>query len=98
MSDDGKYNGWANYATWRVNLEIVEDYANGLLHDEYEGQRFEDVGELATHLKEHVEEIVGAPLPSLAVDYATAFLSDVDWYEIAEHYPELIVVSDEDGE
>jgi len=20
-----KYNGWTNYATWRINLEIIED-------------------------------------------------------------------------
>ena len=27
---DKKYNGWTNYATWRVNLEIIDG------HDWYE--------------------------------------------------------------
>ena len=28
---DERYNGWTNYATWRVNLEIIDgdyDYLN----------------------------------------------------------------------
>ena len=23
---DKKHNGWTNYATWRVNLEIIDGY------------------------------------------------------------------------
>jgi hypothetical protein len=26
MTNDTKYNGWTNYATWRVNLEMVDGY------------------------------------------------------------------------
>lgn len=29
MKDD-KYNGWTNYATWRVQLELISDYVNGM--------------------------------------------------------------------
>jgi len=33
MTTDNKYNGWTNYETWRVNLEIfdnfdISDYSN----------------------------------------------------------------------
>ena len=47
-----KYNGWTNYATWRVNLESVIDETTP---------------------------------DGIAKDYALAFVSDVNYYEIAEN-------------
>ena len=26
MTEEKSYNGWANYATWRIMLEIMADY------------------------------------------------------------------------
>ena len=79
--DDKKYNGWANYATWRINLEI------------FDGREWEvsdlkrmDVSELADLLKDEAEQAItnyGELPEGLAYDYAMAFISDVDWYEIA---------------
>ena len=70
--NDQKYNGWTNYATWRVNLEMFdgsEDYWT------------------AESARELVEEIIYSSTPEgVARDYALAFLSDVNWHEIAEHY------------
>jgi hypothetical protein len=28
MRDNYKYNGWCNYATWRVNLELIDENQN----------------------------------------------------------------------
>ena len=68
------YNGWTNYATWRVNLEM------------FDGS--EDVW-TADSAREFVEEIIESTTPEgIARDYAMAFLSDVNWDEIAEHYQE----------
>ena len=68
------YNGWTNYATWRVNLEIFDG------SNQYWS---------ADSAREYVEEIIIDSTPEgVARDYALAFLSDVNWYEIAEHYQE----------
>jgi len=47
--------------------------------------------ELAELLKEHAEELVSQTAPEgLALDYAEAFLSDVNWHEIASHMIEEV--------
>lgn len=75
------YNGWTNYATWRVNLEI------------FDGQSLRDLGmsrlgiyELGDSLKSYAVEIIEIDGKGLALDYAMAFLSDVNWGELARHY------------
>ena len=74
------YNGWTNYATWRVNLEIFDgqDYENfDLTQDAYD---------LGRDLKDYAEELIYATSnEGLARDYALAFLSDVNWREITEY-------------
>lgn len=70
-----KYNGWTNYATWRVNLEVL----NGYKHTST------DVYDLSQELKEYVENYLDLSDDGITKDYAMAFISDVNWYEIAEH-------------
>lgn len=76
------YNGWTNYATWRVNLEVFDGQDHS---DTWCG--FSDVYDLSQALKDYVEKtLIHEMTPDgLAKDYALAFLSDVNWYEIAEH-------------
>jgi hypothetical protein len=72
--NNNTYNGWTNYATWRVNLEMFDG---------------SDQAWSADSAKEYVEEIIIDSTPEgIARDYALAFLSDVNWVEIAEHYQE----------
>ena len=78
---DKKYNGWANYATWRVNLEIFD----GVDLSDYGWQKLEEY-ELAQALKDYAGEIIDQSPDGLAKDYAMAFLSDVNWWELADHY------------
>jgi len=80
---DKTYNGWTNYATWRVNLEVFD----GLDPREYfDGA--EDVYELSRMLKDFADEVVLNKAEGLAHDYAETFLSAVDYYTIAEHMAE----------
>ena len=88
---DTTYNGWKNYATWRVNLEIISDYVSQTVYDELEiAQEWLDMQtyDLTETLKEYADDVIsnwGNLQESLALDYARAFLEYVDWYEIAEH-------------
>ena len=80
---DKTYNGWTNYATWRVNLEIF-DGAN--IEDMF-GEKEIGVDDLVDYLQQWAEEIIENDTGNggLARDYALAFLSDVNWREIAKH-------------
>ena len=74
------YNGWANYETWRVNLEIFDGIA---WLDQFDDGM--DVYQAADFLKEYAQEIIEQSSPEgLARDYALAFLDAVNWREIAQ--------------
>jgi len=78
------YNGWTNYATWRVNLEMVD----GLDPRDFFPD-CEDMWELRDTIKQYCEEhIQESSKEGLALDYALAFLDDVNWLEIAKHMAE----------
>lgn len=80
------YNGWTNYATWRVNLEIFDgthptiDFGCDIDSDDASY-------DLAKCLQEYAESLITdyKSETTLAQDYALAFLSDVNWHEIAQH-------------
>ena len=80
-----EYNGWTNYATWRVNLEILGDI-------EFENKMSAD------DLKEIVEDCVfnnTVEKDCLAADYARAFISEVNFYEIAQSINEELELQTE---
>jgi hypothetical protein len=84
MMTDTKYNGWTNYATWRVNLEMIDGSDWHCRIDDH-GQT-PDSYDLGKAIKEWAEEFIEESSPEgLARDYAMAFLSDVNWHEIASH-------------
>jgi hypothetical protein len=81
MTNDTKYNGWTNYATWRVNLEIFD----GIDPRDMSWQSMDDY-DLGQYLKEYANELLEMDTKEgLALDYARAFISDVNWREIARH-------------
>jgi hypothetical protein len=74
------YNGWTNYETWRVNLEMFDGTA---WIDEFDdGMSIYDASKLLQNYAE--EYIFQTSTEGLARDYALAFLWDVNWREIAE--------------
>ena len=87
------YNGWSNYNTWRVKLELIDTEVETIKENK---ETFTDISELAETLKNECEMYIGLDNNNsgIAYDYAMAFLSDVNWYEIAESvaedYPGLI--------
>lgn len=83
------YNGWTNYATWRVNLEMLD----GVSVDYFMPYSSEEVKSLDTytvaeHLKEQASELLESE-NTFATSYALAFLSEVNFYEIAERMMEI---------
>lgn len=74
------YNGWTNYATWRVNAEILSDI-------KFEGRVCPN--QLKENVKHYVfdnyEMMSGSHLME---SYARAFIEQVNYYEIAENINE----------
>ena len=80
MNKDNTYNGWHNYATWRVTLEI------------FDGMEIEEPW-TSEFCKDYVEEILEQECDhnnTLVFSYALAFINDVAWGEIAEHLNERL--------
>ena len=79
--NDKTYNGWTNYATWRVNLELFDDFRV------MDKELMDDTYVLSKYLRETAEVYIedSSTEDGLARDYALAFLSDVNWFEIAKH-------------
>ena len=96
---DKTYNGWSNYATWRINLEVFDGMEHDITDYIDEDGEEPDAYEFALALEDLANEIIFSGMgyesqprrcwgPStLAEDYARAFLQDVNWHEIAKHYP-----------
>jgi len=83
-----EYNGWTNYETWRVRLEVLdgmtcEDLAFDPPSDDDDVNEAEQ--ELADILKTYCVELVEQDAQGFALDLALSFLEDVDYREIAQH-------------
>lgn len=95
------YNGWTNYETWRVGLEIINDMTledfgfdvefptdESRSYGSENEQDFDlvDAHDLAEAMKSHVQDhIEETTEPGFARDYAMAFLDNVSWRELANH-------------
>lgn len=79
------YNGWANYATWRIALEIWDCFKTDypVTGEEIEEQTWE-------YINPDGEQ-------SLLVDYAYQFLADVNWDEIAEHINRMNEIEEDES-
>lgn len=96
-----KHNGWTNYATWRVHLELLDEYIDGLAKEIECGDDdvLADSVALADHLKEYVEQYLESVFDSsveagFVEGWANAFVDEVNFDEIARNavdsYPNLI--------
>jgi len=82
---DKTYNGWTNYETWRVNLEVFD----GLTLADLNTVEV-DPHEVGDYLKEYAEEVIFSGheerhFTSLMAGFARAFLHEVNYSEIASH-------------
>jgi len=78
MSTQG-YNGWTNYATFRVANDLLNSW-------QWDGS--ETISE--EYLRDIVQNCVfeNSGAVGLIVDYANLFLNEVDWEELVEVYTE----------
>ena len=72
---DEKYNGWSNFATWKVSLEFF----NGNDNKGYDAQAMKDM------VHDYLDTLCK---DNWCKDLAIAFISDVNWYEIEKAYNE----------
>jgi hypothetical protein len=82
------YNGWTNYETWRVNLEILDGMTLGhfgFTPDCLDTDDYSAVEKFAGVLEMYVCEIIEQDATGFALDLARSFLAHVDWVQIAEH-------------
>jgi hypothetical protein len=100
-----EYNGWTNYETWLVNLwmdneqgsqsywaETAQEFYNEALSDRTFTRDERATIDLSDRLKDEFEE-AQPEVTGLWADMINAAMSEVDWYEIAEH-----LISDVDKE
>ena len=79
---DNTCNGWANAATWTVNLWFGDNWA------EMAEERAYDVNEttMREDVDRYVEEICGAPQGGNGFVWDMLDLNAVAWWELAAHY------------
>ena len=98
MSEDKKYNGWTNYETWNLALWIGNEQGDSEYWNERAMEVYRDAEaersftkaeraalNLADELKNQIEE--NQPVVTgFYADVLSAAISEVNWYEIAEHW------------
>lgn len=86
---DTKYNGWTNYATWRVWVEqYANDEAGHAALQEMIDYCHGDIGDLAVTMKDAMSEWLAenaGEASAYLLGYASAFVDQVNFYELAEH-------------
>ena len=78
-------NGWTNYETWLVNLEMG-------FTDDFHAFESRNLDDLIVELKEYAETALESD-NTLATNFANIILSKVDWNEIAEAVLERLMES-----
>jgi len=77
---ESTYNGWTNFATWRVMLEVFDGMGSVDIANAVEAQDFAEL--VIEHAFEDPSTRTGGG--AIVEGWARAFLSDVNWDEIAE--------------
>jgi hypothetical protein len=93
---DQRYNGWTNYETWNVALWMGNDsseywleIAQEIFNDSETESSFTCAERAALDLADRLKDDFEENTPTVTGCYAdllSATLSEVNWYEIAEHY------------
>lgn len=114
MTEDKRYNGWANYETWNVALWIDNEQGSYRARQKmaedawktteykrtYSSQTREDSAKclLADSLKDWIEEMAPDLGASMFADLLNAALGEVDWYEMADNFLEDVEKDETDEE
>ena len=85
---DTTYNGWTNYETWNCKLWMDNDEGSYHYFKEMAEQSNGETYELSQQLDAYFDDLAGEWAGDSACFFADIFsaaLSNVNWYEIAEH-------------
>lgn len=85
-----RYNGWTNYETWRINLEMFDGFDAADYLDRFDFDRTSCTATeyMSNVLEDIAMELIREEVPSesgFAYNLAVSFLSKVDFEEIADH-------------
>jgi len=90
------YNGYANYPTWNVCLWIDNDQGMSELISEYTAELIDnktDRYDMVQALSEYIQEnfIISEDQPAgIASDLLGYAIGMIDWYEVTDHYIEIV--------
>jgi hypothetical protein len=98
------YNGWTNWETWKVNLELLDGLdASDLNIEHYTQDEYYEAGQV---IEEYVGELISMEYNTdgFVSGIVRGFLSDVNWSELAkmfidqwvEDHPEELEEEDEE--
>ena len=78
------YNGWTNWETWKVNLELLDGLeASDLSIEHYTQDEYYEAGQV---IEQYVDECIGHEFTNdgFVSGIVRGFLSDVNWSELAK--------------
>ena len=81
-----EYNGWTNWETWKVNLELLDGLdSSDLSIEHYTQDEYYEAGEV---IREFVEEVICHEYEAggFVTGIVSGFLSDVNWSELAKMF------------
>jgi hypothetical protein len=85
-----EYNGWTNYETWLMELWISIDYDREVCDMAENFRHDKQIYEFGDALKEYFETLSDVSevfeKPGFVSDFLNGAMSEIDWYDIAQHY------------
>lgn len=83
---NSKYNGWTNFETWKVALEVFDGYNPDEDFRLNTAEQFQDYAEEVVFQSWESDTLAESSTRAflLAESFARAFLAEVNWHEIAD--------------
>ena len=92
------YNGWTNWETWKVNLEILDGMDASDLNIEHYAP--DEAYEAGSMIRDYVEDVITMQYQydGFVGGIIQAFMNDVNWTELAQMVLDQWVIDHADEE